>query len=220
MTRVVAFDQATATTGWAFGTETSAFKDSNDVFHFGTIKAPKRDNFGERLAIIWKAIDGLIELYKPDIIGFEEPYFPMQGAGGFQKRPSPVTPATGFLPPHIRNQDDEEFEEKTRFNPETLKQLQMVKGILICKAALLGIPAIGCTPSQWRVTVLGYGRKPKGEKDDFMKRAVRQHFASRGLDLSSADESDAVGICWHTLHGRQALERAQGDLLSMGGALL
>lgn len=216
--RVLSFDQATATTGWAFGNEDSTTREnSNNRYSFGTIKAPKRDEFGERLAAIWRAIHHLITTLQPDAIGYEEPYFPMQGAGGFKTKTA-FKPAQGFLPAEV-DQHQDEHAEKARFNPETLKQLQMVKGILITQAALHGIPVYGCTPSQWRVTVLGYGRAPKGAEGDYMKKAVLRKLQTMGFEVTSHDASDAIGILIHTLHGKQAAARKQGDLLDLAGGL-
>lgn len=225
MTRALTFDQATAATGWCFGTENSEIRPkpgSNDSYRYGVIKTPKRDVTGERLAILWREALGLIEEFEPDIIGYEEPFFPMQGQGSFKQKQR-YQPSRGFLPGGaIPEADGEEDESPHRFNPETLKQLQMVKGLIITMAALKGVPAVGCTPSQWRATCLGYGRRPKGESEDYMKRAVRAHFLRLGFDIEGMpfDVSDAIGITWHTLHGKQAMERKQGDLLSMAGGLL
>lgn len=217
--KALCFDQATATTGYAIGDENSSHRmDSNNRYYFGTIKAPKRDNFGERLKIIGESAIELIETHNPDVIGYEEPYFPIQGAGGGGPRKG-FTPRAGFLPAEIAP-DQGHDEERSRFNPETLKQLQMVKGIIIYEAARRGIPALGCTPSQWRVTLLGYGRKPKGAEDNFMKQAVRQRLRAMGFDVDSFDAADALGILYHTLHGKEAAQRKQGNLLDMAGGLL
>lgn len=218
--KALVFDQATANTGWALGTEDSRPEfGANDRFLFGVIKAPKREEFGERLFHIWREATILVETHRPDIIGFEEPYFPIQGAGSGKPTASHFRPASGFLPAEI-SADQAAAPEKSRFNPETLKQLQMVKGLVLLLAASRGIPVAPCTPSQWRLTVLGYGRKPKDQADDWMKKAVREHFRRRGFDVDSYDASDALGILWHTLHGPEAMKRRQGDLLSMAGANL
>lgn len=218
--KALTFDQAMSVTGWAVGDENSSPRpgESNRVY-FGTIKAPKREDVGERLAHIWREATLLIEEHKPDIIGYEEPFFPIQGRGGPQQKQKFV-PASGFLPAQIDQDQDHEGGGGSRFNPEMLKQLQMVKGIIVTMAALRGIPVEPCTSSQWRVTVLGYGRKPKGESEDFMKKAVRRRMQALGFDVDSYDAADALGILYHTLHGKKAMERKQGDLLSMAGAKL
>ena len=221
MTRVLSFDQAMAVTGWAFGTENSSPREgANDRYHYGVIKTPKRDDVGERLAILWRETSDLIMRFEPDIIGYEEPYFPHQGAGGTKHRQH-FRPAHGFLPAEIDEEQEDEA-KGSRFNPEMLKQLQMVKGLVVTQAALRGVPCFGCTPSQWRKTLLGFGRKPKGESDDFMKKRVKRHLEMMGFDLAgySHDVSDAIGICHHTLHGPEATERKQGDLLSMVSSTL
>lgn len=217
--KVLAFDQATATTGWAFGDENSSNReDTNNRYSFGTIKAPKRDDFGERLALIWRSIHQLITQLGPEMIAYEEPYFPMQGAGGFKQKQA-FRPAQGFLPAEVSQDQADDHGEKSRFNPETLKQLQMVKGILITQAALHGIPVFGCTPSQWRVTVLGFGRAPKGADADYMKKTVMRKLQAMGFEVTSQDASDAIGILIHALHGKEAAARKQGSLLDLAGGL-
>ncbi len=221
--KALAFDQATARTGWAVGDENTDPRalraaQSNHAL-FGTIKAPKREDFGERLAIIWREVNELIVQHEPEVIGYEEPFFPMQGRGGFKPKER-YTPAAGFLAPSIDANPEGHDESSARFNPETLKQLQMVKGLIITTAALRGIPCFGCTPAQWRKTFLGYGRAPKGSSDDYMKQAVMRHCRSLGYEVTTSDPADAIGILHHLLHGPEASQRRQGDLLSMAGAKL
>lgn len=216
--RVLALDQATATTGWAFGTENSSNRDgANDRYSFGTIKAPKREEFGERLKAIGDALEAMIHEAMPDMLAYEEPYFPIQGAGGFKPKQS-FRPAQGFLAAEV-DQDQSDHQEKSKFNPETLKQLQMVKGLVLYLGAKHGIPVFGCTPSQWRVTVLGYGRAPKGSESDYMKKAVLRKLQSMGFEVTSHDASDAIGILIHALHGKEAAARKQGSLLDLAGGL-
>lgn len=218
--KVLAFDQATANTGYAIGTENSRPEfGAVDRFDFGVIKAPKREEFGERLYHIEVEAEKLIAKHKPDLIGYEEPFFPIQGAGSGKPTGQHFRPASGFLPAEI-SADQDAAPEKSRFNPETLKQLQMVKGLILLLGARHGIPVERCSPSQWRLTVLGYGRRPKDQAEDWMKKAVRDHFRARGFQVESFDAADALGILWHTLHGPEAMKRRQGDLLSMAGANL
>lgn len=214
MTRVLAFDQSMSSTGWAMGSETSSTDaTSSNPYHYGVIKTPKRDDVGERLAILWREAEGLIDRFDPELICVEEPYFPIQGRGGIKQK-GRFVPAAGFLSAEV----SEEAEDKNggQISAETLKQLQMVKGIIVTLAALKGIPTVSCTPSQWRKTVLGYGRKPKGESDKFMKVAVKRHFMMMGFNIKGPDDiSDALGILFHCLHGKEAMERKQGNLLDM-----
>lgn len=218
MTRALVFDQSMASSGWAFGTEHSTPRDDgNPDFAYGVIKTPKRDDVGERLAILWRESFKLIEKYDPEIIGYEEPFFPIQGRGG-SKPKQKFVPRAGFLDAEIREEDAGVDEGKggSRFNPEMLKQLQMVKGIIITQAALRGIPCIGCAASSWRKTVLGFGRKPEGESESFMKSRVKKHFQMLGFDVSGPhDVTDALGILQHTLHGKEAAERKQGSLMDL-----
>lgn len=217
MTSALSFDQSTTFTGWAFADENGDPRQgSNSPFHSGVIAAPKRDDMGERLAHIFREADKLIDRFEPDIIGYEEPYFPHQGAGGGKAKVKKGK-GGGFIPATAEEKAAQEAKadhgEKSRFNPEMLKKLQMVKGVIITLAALRGIPTAPCTPSQWRKTFLGYGRAPQGEADDFMKRMARDQAKRLGHDSNSFDECDAIGIHYHTLHGPSALVRRQGDLL-------
>jgi Holliday junction resolvasome RuvABC endonuclease subunit len=214
--KALAFDQATAKTGWAIGDERSDPRQDRPAL-FGTIKAPKRDEFGERLAIIWREANALIVEHQPEIIAYEEPYFPFQGAGSGSHKPGHYTPASGFLGAEV-SQSQDDAAERGHTSPETLKQLQMVKGLIITIAALRGIPCYGAPPSTWRKTFLGYGRAPKGSDKDHMKHAVMRRCAALGYDVRSSDPADALGLLYHTLHGPEASARKQGDLLSMAGA--
>lgn len=214
MTKALCYDQATTVTGWCFGTEKSDPRPGNEnSYQHGLVKVPKRDEFGERLAHLWRAIAGHIEKFEPDVIGYEEPFFPMQGAGGLKPKQA-FQPATGFLPAHVDQEQGDE-DGGSRFNPDMLKKLQMVKGVIITQAALRGIPVLGCTSSQWRATFIGMGRAPKGETQAFMKKAVLAHAQRLGFDVVDDNESDAIGICWHTLHGKEAAARSQGNLFDM-----
>lgn len=216
--KALAFDQATAKTGWAIGDERSDPRQGNPAL-FGTIRAPKREEFAERLAIIWREVNGLIVQHEPEIIAYEEPYFPYQGAGSGNGRPGAFTPASGFLNAEI-NQNQDDAAERGHTSPETLKQLQMVKGLIITIAALRGIPCFGAPPSTWRKTFLGYGRAPKGSDKDHMKAAVMRRCHMLGYEVRSSDPADALGLLFHTLHGPEAMARKQGDLLSMAGGSL
>lgn len=216
MTKALTFDQSITNTGWAFGDEHADPRPgSNSPFRSGVIKAPKRDELGERLAHIFRSADALIDNLQPDIIGYEEPYFPHQGAGGGKPKWKGGKPAESAVDAEAK----QEFGERTKFSPDMLKKLQMVKGVIITLAALRGIPVAGCTPSQWRKTFLGYGIAPKGEAADYMKHAVRAQAQRLGHDVSSFDECDAIGIHWHTLHGGEALKRKQGSFLDLMGKL-
>lgn len=209
---VLSFDQATSITGWAAGSETTP----RGGYDFGTIRVPKRENFGERLAFLHGTIAKLIERYRPDMLAFEEPFFPVQRADTMRARGAgsrsmlPAEPEPEAVPGR-----------GAAFNAETVKQLQMVKGTIITLAALYSIPAEGYTSSQWRVTLLGYGRVPKGMPDTFdMKREARKRVNALGYDVDVDDQAEAIGILMHALFGSQAAARAQGSLLSMVGGRL
>lgn len=219
MVKALCFDQSTTNTGWAAGDENGSPKPgSNSPLYSGVIQTPKREEFGERLAFIYRQAMILVETHKPDIIGFEEPYFPHQGAGGGKPKYRKGGGQSEFI--HQEPEEEGPKDGGSRFNPDMLKKLQMVKGIIITVAALRSLPVAPCHPSQWRVTFLGYGRKPQGEAEDYMKRAVKRRAEQLGHAPSGYDEADAIGILYHTLHGKQAMARTQGDLLSMAGSSL
>lgn len=216
--KALVFDQSLSNTGWAFGTENSSNKEgANDPYRTGLIKVPKRDNIGERLAILWRAMNAIAIDLQPDVIAFEEPFFPVdRGKPQFQ-RASNFRPASGFLPAEIEEHQGDDEKGGAKFNPETIRALQKVAGMIEMMAALRGIPCFGYHPSQWRVTLLGYGRKPKGAEDDFMKKATLRQLKAMGFEVTSHDVGDAIGILYHTLHGKDAIARRQGDIFDMLG---
>lgn len=207
--KVLAFDQATSLTGWAAGSN----RTERGGFDFGSIRVPKREAFGERLAYLHGTIAKLIERYQPDMLAFEEPFFPVARHDAVSAR---APGGRSFLPPEA--EPEAAGGRGASFNAETVKQLQMVKGTIITLAALYSIPAEGYASSQWRVTLLGYGRPPKGSPPTFdFKREARKRVQALGYDVDVDDQAEAIGILMHALHGPQAAARAQGDLLSMIG---
>lgn len=216
--RILAFDQAT-NSGYAFGTEDD-FRDGKSTAEFGRFKTPKRPALGEKLAIFGRGIIERAEFYKPDLIVYEEPYWP----------PPPMQAGVNNLAERIRlcmadptrlrqllsdvQEADEKMKRRTPIAAETLQFLQMVKGILIDRSAQLGIPVEGYRSSTWRKSALGDGRP------DDPKKAMLRKARAWGLDVETEDEADAIGILYHALHGKAAMERAQGDLMLAGRARL
>lgn len=194
LTRAFVIDQAT-TTGWAFADEAMLEARPCRV-ESGRFRMPKRDQFGERLSYFRTQFMERVEFYKPDLIAFEEPYWPApetkarKGADGVD------------LPP-------------VQVSMKMLKFLQRLAGVVECTCADLGLPYEAYASSSWRVTALGFGRKPKGAKDNFMKKAMVAKARSLGLTPEDDNEADAIGILLHALCGPPANDRKQGDLLSM-----
>lgn len=182
--RVLALDQSTKS-GWAFGIERS-----DDRWLFGSFKMPKRDDNGERLVIFRNTLVDLIKDLKPDLIAYEEPYFPLQG----------FTPAKT------------EGKERMPFNPVTIKFLLNLQGVLTEATAAHAIPTTSFTSSAWRVTALGFGRA-KGITPPQLKKMMIARAKALGYAVKDDNEADAIGILMHMLMGKPASERAQGDLL-------
>lgn len=214
MTRALVFDQASAVTGWAVGDSNAAGRAPYD---FGSIRAPKREAFGERLAFLHATALNLVERYEPDLIGLEQPFFPIdQQRFGTRGAGPSFIPARGFLSAEAVEPEAAASGGGARFNHETVKQLQKVAGCIETIAALYGIPCEAYASASWRKTLLGEGnsRAPKGSDDKWMKRVVRNRINAMGYEVGSDDESDALGILFHALHGPQAAARAQGDLMA------
>lgn len=191
--RILTLDQSTRT-GWALGAD----DDLKAKFLFGSFRMPKRDDRGERLVIFRDGLESLIAQYKPDLAGYETPFFPVGNA-----------PEKG----------KEEGRGRAAFNVDTIKFLHNLEGVLIETTARHGIPTESFASSSWRVTALGFGRLPPGSPDDFkalMKKRARQ----LGYDVADDNEADAIGVLLHMLYGPPAAQRKQGDLLAMVGGKL
>lgn len=208
--KVLAFDQSSSTTGFAIG-ESGGDPRS---YQFGSIKIPKREAFGERLAILHAELVKLIERSEPDLVAYEDTVLMLHGQGGVVRS---QFGQRGFLPDGVP-----EAGEKARhaFNPDVMMKLQQVKAIVITVPALYGIPTEGYASATWRKVVLGYARPPKGAPDRFMKIEVRRRMKALGYETGGDDESDALGVLMCALHGPEASRRAQGNLLEMAGASL
>lgn len=192
MTKILSLDQSSRT-GWAFGVT----KAEISTWLFGSFRTPKRPDDGDRLVIFRNGLVELIEAHGPELVAYEEPYFPLQGFAAVQK----------------------EGEHRMPFNPTTVKFLMMLRGVLTETTARYGIPTESFTSSAWRVTALGFGRA-KGVGAPELKRLMIQKAKSLGLNVKDDNEADAVGILMHEMFGGPANKRQQGDLLASLGATL
>lgn len=187
--RVLALDQATVT-GYAVG-DNHSFE--NKTVEFGRFKAPKRQVLGERLLIFYGTLNELIDFYKPDILVYEKVFVP---------RPEPVRfdDAGKYVQPR---------KPKIPYNPDVTEFLLKLAGIVGLVAAKRLLPVEEYGPSSWRKTALGHGHP------DEPKKAMRLRAKQLGYNVEVDDESDAIGILMHALHGPPANARAQTDLLDL-----
>ena len=183
--RILTLDQSTRT-GWAFGVERS-----QDRWSFGSFRMPKRDDNGERLVIFRDGLNEVIERYRPDIVGYETPFFPVGNTKEKQDGGS----------------------RGARFSIVTTKFLHNLEGVLIEATARHSIPTEHYPSSSWRVTALGFGRRQPGSTENF-KQLMMKRCRALGYDVKDDNEADAIGLLLHLLHGAPAAARAQGDLLA------
>lgn len=211
--RVLALDQAT-TTGWAFG-DNHSFE--TRTVESGVFKMPKRQILGERLQFFADGLSERVAFYKPELIAYEEPYWPPPGGPGGTVTIGRVISmlagqrSKGELIGILKKIAKDEHGSPT-VSAEVLQFLQMVKGILVETACRLKLPVEGYRTQSWRKTALGHGRVEEP------KKAMKLRAAQLGYPTESEDEADAIGILLHALHGEPASKRAQGDLLEMAGA--
>lgn len=186
--RILALDQATVT-GWAVGDD-KAFQDRK--VEFGRFKVSKRAVLGERLLIFGNSLRDRIEFYKPELIAYERVFVPAPNEGKFVDGK--------WSPPD---------KPKIPYNPDTMSFLLKIAGILGYVAADMRIPVEEYASASWRKSFLGHGRV------DDPKKAARLRAKQLGYDVEIDDESDAIGILFHALHGPPGSARAQADLLSL-----
>lgn len=217
--RVLALDQATQS-GWAVGNQDS-FQDRT-VDH-GVFRMPKRMTLGERLISFDDQLVERIEYFEPDMIAYEEPYWPHPGAsrGGL-----PLGLALSLMrqiaKDEIRIEDaikiasaKADEDDGPKISADTLQFLQKVEAMVQMRAARAAIPVECYRSSTWRLTALGMGRAPKGSPPGTLKKMMVAKARALGYQPESEDAADAIGILMHALHGKAAAERAQGDLLAM-----
>lgn len=189
---ILALDQATLT-GWAVGDRNSF---ERRTVEFGRFKAPKRQVMGERLLIFGTTLSELIAHYKPELIAFEKVFVP---------RPPEFQMVDGkWVPP---------AKPKIPYNPDVTEFLLKLSGIVGYVAAERKIPVEEYYSASWRKTALG-----RGFVDD-PKKAMKLRAKQLGYEVEVFDESDAIGILMHALHGPPANARAQYDLLAMARPL-
>lgn len=102
-----------------------------------------------------------------------------------------------------------------KFNTATVSWLAKVAGVVQMAAAAFAVPSEDYAPSTWRLSFLGYGRKPKGTSDKYMKDQTLAKVRLLGFQAKNTDEADAIGLLHHALYGEPAMLRRQGDLLEM-----
>lgn len=219
--KILALDQATKT-GWAVGDETSL---ERRAIEFGVFKMPKRDVLGDRLMIFRSTLNEIIDHYQPELIAYERPYWPQPGAPrGFVaigkviarlRSGSSAGSIIGWL-----NAVEAEEGGPPKISADTLQFLQKVEGLVITTATERHLPYEGYASQSWRKTAVGYGHAPPGAEDEHMKKAMMAKAKLLGYKPDSYDESDAIGILIHALHGPPGSARAQGDLLKMAEASL
>lgn len=101
------------------------------------------------------------------------------------------------------------------FSTATVSWLQKIAGVVQMAAAESAVASEDYAPSTWRLSFLGYGRKPKGTSDKYMKDQTLAKVRLLGFQAKNNDEADAIGLLHHALYGEPAMLRRQGDLLDM-----
>ncbi len=191
--KILAFDQSSSRTGWAFGTP-----GSNPIY--GSFRSPKRDVVGERLAIIYDSAGELMDKHEPDLVAYERPFFPVDRSPKQDGEVARFSNRVGVT----------RERQGAAFNPKVISLLQKVAGIIELQAARRGIPLEDYASRSWPPTILG-GPVPHGADAKLM---VRQRCRMLGMPTDGDDESDAIGIWYHAAYGAPAAARAQGDLLA------
>lgn len=197
--KILAFDQSSSRTGWAFGIPGENPK-------HGSFRSPKRDVIGERLAIIYDCAGELMDEFQPDLVAMETPFFPIDMTPRHDGESVRFSARVGTT--HAK--------KGAAFSPKVISVLQKVAGIIELQTARRGIPLESYASRSWPPTILG-GSVPR---DADAKVMVRQRCRLMGMPTDSDDESDAIGIWWHAAHGAPASARAQGDLLAQAAARL
>ena len=198
---VLALDQATRT-GWTVGGSKIELTD----WVSGHFKAPKRDEEGERLNIVYDETLALIEKYQPDLVAYERMFNPT------------------FT-------DAKRGVERQQFNVEIMAFLERVAGAVKMAAARTSTPTEAVRPQSWQAT-LKLPRKSTlaelhlNERPDFKnplpelsdpqwkKKMTMRAVRMLGAHVTTFDEADSWGICYHCLHGKPAVERATNDLFA------
>lgn len=192
MTKVLAFDQSSAKSGWTVGDSRWTLAE----WISGRFRAPKRDEIGERMNIIYDAALELIDKYEPDLVGIERPFDP-----SWQEA---TAAAKGQ-------------EYRKQFSRSTMNLLQMVRGAILMAAARRAIPTEDAPTQSWHATLkLPYPPEtiPKPKRSQWKKEEVRRIVTRMGAKVETLDESDSWGLCFHLLHGKAGIKRATEDLFA------
>jgi hypothetical protein len=103
--------------------------------------------------------------------------------------------------------------------------LAMVRGIVLCAVLLgvcrrLNIPAMPIPADDWRKSILGYSRAPKGVKDGrtHLKKAVMEQCRRLGVQVANDDAADSVGVVFHLRALLAPYGKKVGDLFEKDGA--
>ncbi len=207
MTTALAFDQAT-TTGHSFGGTNIPL----DRWISGHFRALKRPLEGERLVLIEDEALKLIDLYKPDLVIYEEPWNPMYSM--------------------MQAARAGKAQRQNVANPETLAFLEHVKAAILMAAARRSVPTEGYAPRTWR-SALKLPSAPRLTLEDikakaeiadpetapkrdpnFIKKLTLEAVRRLGAKVATYDESDSWGLLFYALHGKAGAARAQDDLLA------
>lgn len=196
---ILGLDQAT-TTGYAAAPDDEA-RFLPGIVQSGYFKAPKRPLASERLAHIHRAVTELVERFRPDLIVIEQPFFPWSGTGGQAPKES--------------DGQEPAKRSKWQFNLETVKWLQMVKGVVLSVCGEHAIPFEEYPPQSWRKTFVGFGFAPEGCDENWMKRECMRVARAAGFEPGIQDEAEAIGILKHAIAGPPGHKRRQGDLFAL-----
>lgn len=187
MTSVLAIDQSSTNNGWTFGSTSLDLK----AWTTGKFRVPKRPEIGERLIIMEDTLLELIDRFDPDLLVHEKPFDPTWSEAKADHAGKPV---------------------RRQFNRKTMQLLQKVEGVVLMAAARRGLAVEAYEARSWQATL----NLPKVAYDpsdaNAKKKLVRQAVRMMGANVETFDEADSWGICYHALHGKPGMERAQHDL--------
>lgn len=195
MTKTLAIDQSSTNNGWTFGSPQLDLR----AWTTGKFRTPKRPEIGERLIIMEDTLLELIDRFDPDLLAYEKPFDPTWSEA---------------------KKEQEGKKVRRQFNRKTMQLLQKVEGVVLMAAARRDLPVESYQARSWQATLnlpfVEYDEKDPNRKKKVIRDAVRR----MGADVSTFDEADSWGICYHACHGKPAAERAQGDLFARAKAAL
>ena len=220
---ILALDQATQS-GFAVGTADSfdlekVAKGEATSVESGIFRMPKREVLAERLQWFRDGLFERIDFYKPDLISFEEPYWPpppqLGGVSNLEERLEAALADTKKIMIILEAVRAAKAKgPRIPINNETLRFLQKVEAIVILAAADRNLPTEHYRSNTWRKTALGMGFAPHGSPLGELKRMMKAKAPKLvGYPVETEDEADAIGILYHAACGPAASARAQGNLL-------